>query len=152
MPSIDTVAVFSSQATSFDTGDAITAAAASGAVYDGFIARNLGLGEEIKLVAQLSVAMTSATGNEATLTVALQTSPDNGTWTTVQTIGTFAAASAIGTKLEAFLQPGLVNNRYLRLYYTPNIENLTAGSVVAYLTDAFDDHTNYPVGTIIAGS
>jgi hypothetical protein len=146
MPNIDTLAVLSAQP--LDTGDAITASAASGAVYDATINRNLGLGEAIKVVANCTVAFTDGS-SDSTVVVTLQTSDDNSSYADVQTIGTFAALTAIGTKLEAFLQPGAIIKRYIRAYYTVANGNLTTGSVAVFFTDAFDDQTAYAVGTTI---
>jgi len=150
MPSIDALAILSSQATSFDTGDVITVNAASGAVYDATTGRNLGLGEEVKVIAAVMTTLADS-GGSGTVTVAIQTSPDNSTWTTQQSLPVIPASSVAGTTVEAFLAPDVINARYIRAYYTVG-NTLTAGAVAVWLGDQFQDTTPYPVGTVIAGN
>lgn len=120
----------------YSSAQAITAAAASGNIIDHGAARDLGTGQDVYVVVIVDVAFTDG-GSDSTLTVTLETDNDaafGSPTLAAQTIGTLAALSAIGTVLTAKLQPGAVNERYSRLYYTPNNGNLTTGTVTAFLT------------------
>lgn len=118
----------------FSNAQAITASAASTNQVDLKAIRDIGTGQDIYFVAQVDVAFTDGT-SDSTVTVALQTD-DNSAFssaTTVQTVGTFAALSAIGTRLVAKLQPLAFVERYLQAYYTVANGNLTTGSITSYL-------------------
>lgn len=135
----------------FSDAQAVTAAAASTNLIDLGAIRNLGVGENLYVVVVCDVAMTDDSSN-STLAVKVQTD-DNESFdsaTDGQTIGTFAATSAIGTKLVARLQPDLVNERYMRLYYTPANGNLSTGSFTAFLTHDIDAYTSYADNSTIS--
>lgn len=90
----------------FSDAQAVTASAASTNIVDLGSPRNIGVGCELYLVCAVTTAMTDA-GSDSTITVILETD-DNDSFssaTTAQTIGTFAATSAAGTRLVAKLQP-----------------------------------------------
>lgn len=109
---------------------------------------DLGTGEELYVVASLASALVGA---GATVTVTVQTDSDSafGSPTTVQTIGTFAALSAAGTKLQAKLQPGLLE-KYIRLVYTVAGGTLTGGSIDAHLVKNIDSYRNYKNAYIVS--
>ncbi len=136
----------------YSNAQAVTAAAASTNIIDHGIARDLGTGQDIYLVAVVTTAFTD-TGSNSTLTVTLETDNDSafGSPTlAAQTLGTFAALAAIGATLTAKLQPGAVNERYSRLYYTPNNGDLSAGAVTAFLTTDIQKYVSYPKGYTIS--
>jgi len=120
----------------FSDAQAVTATAVSTNAIDLKAASiDLGMGEDLYLVVNVDVAMTDS-GSDSTIAVALVTD-DNAalsTATAVQTIGTFAALSAIGSRLVAKIQPGLTLERYLGVSYTAANGSLTTGSFSAYLT------------------
>jgi uncharacterized protein YdbL (DUF1318 family) len=100
----------------FSSAQAVTATAASTNLIDLGAIRNMGVGENLYLVVVCTTAMTDA-GSDSTLAVTVETD-DNSSFssaTTTQTIGTFAAVSAAGTKLVARIQPDQMNERYVRL-------------------------------------
>ena len=128
----------------YSDAQAVTADAASTNIIDHGAVRNLGVGENLYVVVSVDVAMTDASSN-STCTVTLETD-DNASFssaTTAQTIGTFAALAAIGTRLVARLQPDKVNERYTRLKYTMANGDLSTGSFTAFLTKEIDAYTAY---------
>lgn len=128
----------------FSDAQAVTASAASTEYMDLGVARQIGDGENLYVMIVCDVAMTD-TGSNSTLAVTLETD-DNSSFssaTTVQTIGTFAATSAIGTKLIARLQPSTAYERYIRLYYTTANGDLSAGSFTAFLVKDVGNYKAY---------
>lgn len=113
----------------FSADQAVTASAASQNYMDLQKARNVGIGEGTWVECVVKTAMTDA-GSNSTCTVTLE-SDDNASFssaTTIQTLGTFAALSAAGTRLLAKLQPMTTPERYLRGYFTVANGNLTTGA------------------------
>lgn len=124
---------------------AVTVAAASTNYIDHRAARDLGTGKDIYLVVQVDGEAMDDAGSNSTLAVVLQTD-DNTSFssaTNAQTIGTFSAVSASGTRLVAKLQPEKINERYSRVYYTPANGNLSSGKFTAFLTDQAHVWTAY---------
>lgn len=106
--------------------------------------RNLGVGAELYFFAIVTVAFTDASSN-STMALTLETD-DNTSFssaTTAQTIGTFAALAAIGTRLVARLQPDVITERYLRLKYTVANGDLSTGKFTAGLTHNIQAFTAY---------
>ena len=64
--------------------------------------------------------------------------------TAIQTLFTVAATAAAGTVYKAVIAPGVVTERYIRLYYTPNNGDLSAGAVTAAIVETLQDETLYP--------
>jgi len=91
---------------------ALTATAASTNVIDLGSDRDIGPGEDMKIVTTLDVAMG---GTSPTLAIGVQTSADNSSFTTVQTSRT-VSAGAVGDVVVMGLPD--TNQRYIRLYYT----------------------------------
>lgn len=128
----------------FSDSQAVTATAASDNLIDLGAIRNVGVGQPLYLIVMCTVAMTDS-GSDSTVAVTIETD-DNASFssaTTAQTIGTFSATSAAGTKLVALIQPNAVNERYMRLKYTVAGGNLTTGSFDAYLAESIDAFTAY---------
>lgn len=128
----------------FSSGQAVTAAAASTDIIDLGAIRNMGVGEPVYAVVICTVAMTDA-GSDSTLAVTLETD-DNAAFTSAinrQTIGTFAALAAIGARFIIRLQVDQINERFLRVFYTPANGNLSTGSFTAFLTHNIDAYTSY---------
>jgi len=128
---------------------AITATAASTNVIDlgatgtpfggSAMTRDIGIGEEC---VYLSVRVTETFNNLTSLTVAVQTSPDNSTWTTIQSGATVALASLVaGFQFDTPYEfPEGTKARYVRLNYTvagtaPTTGKITAGVVMARQTN-----------------
>lgn len=114
-------------------------------------ARNIGVGEDIYFVIQVDTAFTDSASN-STMAITLETD-DNASFssaTTAQTIGTFAALSAAGTRLIAKLQPDAINERYLRVKYTVANGDLSTGKFTSFLTTGIDAITAYPSGFTIS--
>lgn len=113
--------------------------------------RNMGVGEDIYFVIQVDTAFTDGSSN-STMAITLETD-DNASFssaTTAQTIGTFAALAAAGTRLIAKLQPNAINERYLRVKYTVANGDLSTGKFTAFLTKDIDAFTAYPDGITIS--
>jgi len=137
----------------FSDEQAITAAAGSTNILDLGAVRNIGVGKTIYLVVVVDVAFTDA-GSDSTLTVTVETDNDvafGSPTLAAQTVGTFAALSAIGSRLVARLQPDAILERYMRVYYTPNNGDLTTGSVTTFLTLGIDAYTAYADAVTITG-
>lgn len=113
--------------------------------------RNMGVGEDIYFVIQVDTAFTDGSSN-STMAITLETD-DNASFssaTTAQTIGTFAALTAAGTRLVAKLQPDAINERYLRVKYTVANGDLTTGAFTAFLTNNIQAYTSYADGITIS--
>lgn len=127
----------------FSDAQAITAAAGSTNTIDFGAVRDIGVGEQLYVVALLDVAMTDS-GSDSTLAVALETdSTTTFTPDATRTLFTFSAASAAGTVKYAALGPDDINLQYARLYYTPANGNLTTGSVTAFITKDIQKYKAY---------
>lgn len=133
----------------FSDAQAVTAAAGSTNVLDlgplqGLV-RDIGVGQDIYLVSLVKAAFTDA-GSDSTLAVTIETD-DNAAFSSpalaVQTVGTFGALSAIGTRLVVKLQPEAILQRYMRVFYTPANGNLTTGSVSTFLVLGIDAYRTY---------
>lgn len=98
--------------------------------------RDVGIGDDLQLVIEALTAITGAANS--TLTVAIQTAPDNGSgapgaWTTLEQtpalpVGT--AGIAAGTELLRVPMP-LGIQKFIQVQYTVGTANVSAGSVVA---------------------
>lgn len=112
--------------------------------------RDVGTGENLYFVIAVTTAFTDASSN-STMAITLETD-DNSSFssaTTGQTIGTFAALSAIGTTLIARLQPGALNERYMRVKYTVANGDLSTGKFDAFLTKDVQKYVSYADGITI---
>src|SRR6478736_2886502 len=125
---------------------ALTAAAASTKSLDfGTTLRQIGDGEEIHLVVLVKTALL-ASGGAANLTVALQDSADNSSFATVVTGPAIAKASLVAgyELLRIRLPAGL--RRYIQVYYTPDTNDFTSGTVDAFLVLNRQNNTARPSG------
>jgi len=109
---------------------ALTADAASTNVIDLLSDRDIGVGEELKIVTTLDVDMG---GTSPTLAIQVQSSSDNSTFTTVQTSRTVSAGSA-GDSVVMGLPD--INDRYIRLYYDLGGTSPTATVTSSIVKDA----------------
>ena len=140
----------------FSDSQAVTATAASTNSIDlGPLFGNqliaLGSGEPLAIVVNTAVAMTDA-GSDSTVTVTLEMDADPlfGSPTVVATLGTFAAASAAGVGIIAYVPPAYNFEQYIQLRYTVAGGNLTTGSFDARLTKDFDSYKHYKHAYIIS--
>lgn len=119
--------------TTFSDAQAVTADAASDVLNLKAI-RNIGVGARpLYVVVQCVVAMTDSSSNSTcTVTVETDDAEAFSSATTTQTLGTFAALSPIGTRLEPMAL--IANEQWVRLKYTMANGNLTTGSFTAFLT------------------
>ena len=129
-------------ALTFSDAQAVTATAVSTNVVDLGVDRDIGIGEPVYLAVQVGTAFAGLTS----LTVTLQTSADNSTWTDLYSSGAIAL-----TELTAGAQPVRVvvpsrTDRYLRVNYTVAGTG-TAGSVTASLLLGPDGYRAYPSGS-----
>jgi len=135
----------------YSDAQALTAAAASTNIIDHGVARSMGTGKPLYIVLVVDVALTDA-GSDSTVAVTLETD-DNESFTSatsVQALFTVAATAAIGTRYYATLAPGILDEQYSRLYFTPANGNLTTGSVTAAIVTNIEDFTHYPKGYTIS--
>lgn len=137
----------------FSSAQAITASAASTNIIDLSQVRDIGVGEDIYVVALVTTAFTD-TGGDSTVAVTLETD-DNEAFSSpalaVQTLGTFGASAAAGSKLVAKLQPGAIVQRYMRAYYTVAGGSLTTGAISCFLTLDIEAARIYPNNQPILG-
>jgi hypothetical protein len=135
----------------FSDAQAVTAAAASTNLVD-LVAteRRIGTGKPLYIVIGVDVAMTDS-GSDSTIAVTLEsdTTAAFASATNRQTLGTFAATSAIGTTIIAVVAPEILTERFIRLYYTPANGDLTTGSFTAFMTTEIQAFTGYPDGFTI---
>lgn len=126
---------------------AITASATSTNILDLGAIRNVGVGENLYLVVCVTVAFTDSS-SDSTIQVDIETD-DNSSFSSAvarQRVGIFAALSAIGTRLVARLAPDVLNERYLRVYYTAANGSLTTGSFDAFIVKDIDAVSYYANG------
>lgn len=135
----------------FSDAQAITAAAASTNIIDLGSARNIGVGEPLLIFVTIDTTFAD-TGSNSTLTVALEgDSTTSFTPDGSQTLFTIPALAAAGNKYFARISPEMAGNyRYIRLYFTPNNGDLSAGAVTAGIIKNGDQYTNYPKGYTIS--
>lgn len=134
----------------FDNAAAHLTTEASTDYLDLGINRNIGVGENLYFVAVVTTAFTDA-GSDSTMTLTLEVD-DNTSFsspTTAMTIGTFAALSAIGSRLVARLQPDTIVERYMRVKYTVAGGNLTTGSFSTSIVHDIQAFTVYAKGYTI---
>ncbi len=128
----------------FSDAQAVTASAASASLDMRTATRNAGAGEPVHLVCVVSA--TAASAGATTLDVALQDSADNSSFadTAVKQSAIPKASLVAGFEiLRVSLPRGL--RRYLRVNYTVNTANFTAGTFSAYLTvGARQDNVSQP--------
>lgn len=97
--------------------------------------RDIGAGQTLYIESVAKQAMTDV-GSDSTMTLTVETD-DNDAFsspTTVQTIGTFPATSAAGTKLSVGMAVTDDYERYLRIKYTVANGDLTTGKFSTYIT------------------
>ncbi|MCK8788013.1 hypothetical protein M0638_27020 [Roseomonas sp. NAR14] len=118
----------------FDNAMALTVSRASTDTMDLGVSRDIGITETPLLLLFQFTTLPTAAG-AATVQVDLQTSPDNSTWTTIQSSGpvaytAFTARDPAGGIRMAVTGP---TQRYVRCNYTIAAGPLTAGAVTASL-------------------
>jgi len=134
----------------FSDAQAVTATAASTNTIDFGAVRDMGVGEQLYVVALVDVAFTDS-GSDSTLAVALETdSTTSITPDATRTLFTFSALSAAGTVKIAALGPDDINLQYAQLKYTPANGNLTTGSITAFITHNIQKYTSYADGITIS--
>lgn len=109
--------------------------------------RNVAAGQPIYLESLVRTALTDS-GSDSTMTLTVETD-DNASFssaTELQTIGTFAAVSAAGTKLSVALAITDSYERYIRVKYTVAGGDLTTGKFSTYLTLMPSVNTAYADG------
>lgn len=120
----------------FADKQAVTAQAISTNVMDlGKAGLNIGVGEPIYLNALVTTTLDDS-GDDSTLTVELVTD-DNESMsspTVIQTLGTFAANAAAGTKMSCAIPSSNLYERYIAVRFTPTGGSLSAGNVSAFLS------------------
>lgn len=139
----------------FSTAQAITSEAGSDNKYDAGVARDIGTGEDLWICTEVTTAFTDS-GSNSTLDVKLQTSADNSTFTTVQTLFTIAATAPVTTSeatlYKAKISPIGTDRRYYRLLYTPVTGDLSAGAVSSFMTTTVQNWKAKPKGYSISNS
>jgi len=136
----------------FSDNQAVTASAASTNVIDLGAIRNIGVGSRVFCVVVVTVAFTDS-GSDSTVTVDLETD-DNSSFSSAvarQRLGVFAALAPAGTRFIAALSPDVINERYLRVYYTLTGGSLTTGSFDAFLVNDIDAVSYYANNSTIQG-
>lgn len=139
----------------FSSAQAVTATAVSTNVIDLTNARDMGVGDNpaLKILAVVTTAMLSA--GATTLTITVEGSTDNSSWTVMASTPAIAKANlTAGAQIMNMdlprTAPGQALPRYLRLNYTVAVSNFTAGAITASLVLDRDDLINYPAGINIS--
>lgn len=126
----------------FSNAQAVTATAVSTNVVDLGVDRDIGVGEPVYFAVQVGTGFTGLTS----LTVTLQTSADNSTWSTLYQSAAIPVASLTeGAQPVRVVVPSSTK-RYLRVNYTVAGTG-TAGTVTASLLLGPDGYRAYPAGS-----
>lgn len=136
----------------FDLAAAHLTTEASTDYVDLSVARDMGAGRPLYFIILVTTAFTDS-GSNSTMAITLE-SDDNTSFssaTTVQTIGTFAALSAAGSRFVAPLALFTTPERYLRVKYTVANGDLTTGKFTAFLTMDIDAWRAYADNIQITG-
>jgi len=136
----------------FSDSQAITATAVSTNAYDlKKVSQDVGTGERLYLYVTVVTAFTDS-GSDSTVAVTLVTDDNSSlsSATAVQTLGTFAALSAVGSKLVVPIASNLTLEQYIGLNYTLANGNLTTGAVTAGIVTEADLYKVYPKGYTIS--
>jgi len=126
----------------FSEDQVVTATAASTNLIDLNAAGDLGNGTNLYIDV---VVVSALVGSGATLAVTVETD-DNAAFASaavVQTIGTFSALAAAGTRLVARIQPEAVTERYVRLKFTVAGGTMTDSGVTAFIAHGIDATAHY---------
>jgi hypothetical protein len=121
---------------------AVTASAASTNVIDLGSAADIGLSDGLYVLITCSEAAVSA--GASTVTFAIQKSSDNSSYTDVVVSEAVAKASLIIGYQKIMKIPVGTDLRYLRLYYTVAVANLSAGKFSAVVLSAIQKNIVYP--------
>lgn len=127
----------------FSEDQAITATASSTNVYDADTERYLGTGNQLYLVSVVTTAMADSSSN-STVTVSLETDSTTlfgagGSAATILTLPVFPAISAVGTRRQAAIPPGIATERYQKVKYTVANGDLSGGKFTTFITDSPED-------------
>lgn len=136
----------------FSDAQAVTAAAGSTNTLDLGVARDIGTGEDLYVVVVVDTTMDD-TGDDSTLTVTLQGdstttfTPDGS-----QVLFTIPAVTAAGSVFYAKLDPASapLQYQYIRLLYTPNNGDLSAGAFTAFITSDIQRYVSYAGGYTVS--
>jgi len=134
----------------FSDGQAITATADSTNVIDLGVGRNLGVGERLYLMLDVTEAFTDSS-SDSTVTVTL-TTDDNESLssdTVIATFPVFAALSAVGVHYYN-LPIDVTYERYLGLVYTVANGSLTTGKFKASIVKDIQKYTAHASGYVSA--
>lgn len=109
---------------------------------------DIGTGEDVYLVIQVDVALTSAGATTCTFTLESDSTADLATSPTVHyTSAAIPKATLVaGYEVLKLKLPAGSYERYLGVRYTVATGPFTGGSVSAFLTNDVQAQTNYPVG------
>lgn len=115
-------------------------------------ARNMGVGGTLFAVVLVTTALTDSGSNSA-MGVTLQADNDVafGSVDSSQSLGSFAALSAVGSRLAVAVGIDILNSRYGRLFYLSTNGDLTTGNFTAFLALDIQAWTAYPAGYDIIG-
>lgn len=128
------------------SAQAVTTTAVSTNVLDMLNARDIGVGEPIKIAASVGTAFAGGTS----LQVQVQSSADNSTWVTMDESRAYITADlTAGAKIANFTLPARSTGEALPRYYRFNyvvVGTMTAGTVNAALVLDRPNETAYPAG------
>lgn len=129
----------------FSDAQAVTSAAGSTNTIDLGAVRDIGTGEPLYVMVSVDTTMAD-TGSNSTLTVTLEgDSTTSFTPDGTQDLFVIPAVTAAGSVFYARLDPGAapLNYRYIRLLYTPNNGDLSAGAFTAALVKDIQKYVSY---------
>ena len=130
------------------TGQTVTTGSENGVLSTysvdlGLAARNMGVGEDLYVVVQV-VTLLAGEGDTCTAALVTAAYAALNSPTTLQTIGTFPANSAVGTRLVAKIQPSDSFLQYIGILYTAAGSGaLSAGAFSAFLVKDIQAFTAY---------
>lgn len=125
----------------------LTTGASTHAVYLGPVVYDKALGIDLFLESIVTTAFTDSSSN-STMTVALQTKDEDGSYATVMTLGTFGALSPVNTKLKARINSDILTKPHARVLYTVANGDLTTAAFSTHLVFSDSKTIDYAVGVI----
>lgn len=114
-------------------------------------ARQMAGGQPLYFNIVVTTAFTDGSSN-STMAITLETDDADtfGSATTVQTVGTFAALSAVGTRFRVPLQFFTTPERFLRVKYTVANGDLSTGKFSSWLSTGVEETATYADGRTIS--
>ena len=115
--------------------------------------RDIGAGENLYIVSTVTTALDMDASQALDVTLVTDETSAISSVTVVQTLGSFAANAAAGSRIIARIQPSASFKRWIAIQYKTSTGNaLSAGAVKTAIAKDVDAYTNYPRGYVLKTS